>query len=199
MSVKIRLATVEDLGRVQEIYKPYVEETVLNSEYRVPTIEELRERFDTNTKDFPWVVCEIDGIVVAYAYASRPFRREGYKWNAELSVYTDSKYHGRRLASALYECILEILTLQGYFNAYACVLSGNDVSKKFHERHGFNVLATIPHIVNKHGKWVDLVWMAKSLQEELVSYPDEPLTIGELDKKVLEDIFLKNKGIIKGI
>ena len=120
-------------------------------------------------------------------------------FNIVIKIVSKASVRDELEASALYECILEILTLQGYYNAYACVLSGNDVSKKFHARHGFNVLATIPNIVNKHGKWVDLVWMAKSLQEELVSYPDEPLTIGELDKKVLEDIFLKNKGIIKGI
>ena len=47
MSKKIRLATVEDLTRIQEIYKPYVEQEdiVVNSEHRVPTMEELKERF----------------------------------------------------------------------------------------------------------------------------------------------------------
>ena len=111
MSKKIRLAKVEDLARIQEIYRPYVEQddVVVNSEYRVPTIEELKERHELITKEFPWLVCEIDGVVVAYAYAGRPFKREGYKWNAEVSVYTDSTYHGRGLAAALYECLLEIL------------------------------------------------------------------------------------------
>lgn len=92
MSKRIRLATIEDLARIQEIYKPYVEQEdiVVNSEHSVPTMEELKERFDLVTKDFPWLVCEIDGVVAAYAYAGKPFKREGYKWNAEVSVYTDA-------------------------------------------------------------------------------------------------------------
>ena len=32
------------------------------------------------------------------------------------------------LASALYECLLELLKLQGYYNVYACVLSINEQS-----------------------------------------------------------------------
>lgn len=199
MSVTIRLATVEDLGRVQEIYKPYVEDTVLNSEYRVPTMDELKERFKTNTTNFPWVVCEIDGVVAAYAYASRPFRREGYKWNAELSVYTHSDYHGKGIALALYNSIFEILTYQGYYNVYACVLGGNEKSKRFHEKHGFTTIAVFPNIVHKHNKWVDVTWMRKQLIEELVSDPKPPISIWELDKDVIESIFEKNKGTIKDI
>ncbi|MEG0050746.1 MAG: N-acetyltransferase family protein [Terrisporobacter sp.] len=198
MNARIRLATVKDLGRIQEIYRPYVEDTVLNSEHRVPTMDELLERFELVTEDFPWVVCEIDGEVAAYAYASRPFKREGYKWNAELSVYTDSKYHGRRLASALYECILEILVLQGYYNVYACVLSVNEKSMKFHEKYGFKVIGTFPNIVNKHNQWIDLMWMGKSLQT-YINNPEPPVSICDIDKEKLEDVFKKNKGVIKGI
>ena len=55
LSKIIRLATVEDLTRIQEIYRPYVEkeDIVVNSEHRVPTVAELKERFDLVTKEFP--------------------------------------------------------------------------------------------------------------------------------------------------
>ena len=56
MKKRIRLATVEDLTRIQEIYKPYVEQEdiVVNSEHSVPTVEELKGRFDLITSEFPW-------------------------------------------------------------------------------------------------------------------------------------------------
>lgn len=198
MDARIRLATVEDLGRIQEIYGPYVQNTVLNSEYRVPTMDELLERFQLVTKDFPWLVCEINGEVGAYAYASRPFKREGYKWIAELSVYTDSKHQGKRLASALYESILEILKLQGYYNIYACVLSVNEGSVRFHERHGFKTINIFPNMVHKHNQWIDVMWMSKTLRD-YDNNPIPPISIGNMHKEILEDIFKKNKGIIKGI
>ena len=199
MSKKIRLATVEDLARIQEIYRPYVEQEdiVVNSEHRVPTMEELNERFNLITKEFPWLVCEIDGVVAAYAYAGKPFKREGYKWNSEVSVYTDGKYHGRRLASALYECLLELLKLQGYYNVYACILSINEKSMRFHEKYGFKVMSIFPNSVYKHNKWIDVIWMNKALQEFKDDIKD-PVSIWDLDKELVNNIFNKNKDIIKG-
>lgn len=199
MSKKIRLATVEDLARIQEIYRPYVEQEdiVVNSEHRVPTLEELKERFDLITKDFPWLVCEIDGVVAAYAYAGKPFKREGYKWNAEVSVYADGKYHGRRLASALYECLLELLKVQGYYNVYACILSINEKSMKFHEKYGFEVMCVFPKSVYKYDKWIDVIWMNKTLQE-FKNDVKNPVSIWDLDKVLVENIFNKNEDIIKG-
>lgn len=199
MSKKIRLATMEDLTRIQEIYKPYVEQKdiVVNSEHRVPTIEELKERFNLITKEFPWLVCEIDGVVAAYAYAGKPFKRDGYRWDAEVSVYTDGKYHGKRLASALYECLLELLKIQGYYNVYACILSGNEKSMAFHEKYGFKVISVFPNAVYKHNKWIDVTWMNKTLQEYNNDVKD-PVLIFDLDKELVENIFNKNEDIIKG-
>lgn len=199
MSKKIRLATVEDLARIQEIYRPYVEQEdiVVNSEHRVPTMEELEERFALVTEEFPWLVCEIDDVVVAYAYAGKPFKREGYKWNAEVSVYADGKYHGRRLASALYESLLKLLESQGYYNVYACILSINEKSIKFHEKYGFKVMSIFPNSVHKHDKWMDVIWMNKVLQE-FKNDVKNPVSIWDLDKELVDNILNKNGDIIKG-
>lgn len=199
MIKKIRLATVEDLERIQEIYRPYVEQEdiVVNSEHRVPTIEELRERFNLITKEFPWLVCEINGLVVAYAYAGKPFKRDGYKWNSELSVYIDERYHGRRLASALYKCLLDLLKEQGYYNVYACILSINEKSIRFHEQYGFKVISVFKNSVYKHNKWIDVIWMNKVLQE-FKDKIEEPVSIWDLDKKQINIILNNSKDIIKG-
>lgn len=199
MSKKIRLATVKDLARIQEIYKPYVEQEdiVVNSEHSVPTMEELKARFDLVTSEFPWLVCEIDGVVAAYAYAGKPFKREGYKWNAELSIYTDATYHGIRLAAALYESLLEILKIQGYYNVYACILSINEKSMKFHEKYGFKIANVFENVVYKHNKWFDVVWMNKTINE-FKGAPKEPIAIGDMDKNLIRDILNKNEDIIKG-
>lgn len=199
MSKKIRLATIEDLERIQEIYTPYVkqEDIVVNSEHSVPTMEELKDRFNLITKEFPWLVCEIDGVVAAYAYAGKPFKREGYKWNAEVSVYADGNYQGRKLASALYECLLELLKVQGYYNVYACILSINEKSMRFHEKYGFKIMSVFPKSVYKHDKWIDVVWMNNTLQEFKNDVKD-PVSIGNLDKGLIKNIFKKNEDIIKG-
>ena len=199
MKKRIRLATVEDLTRIQEIYKPYVEQEdiVVNSEHSVPTVEELKGRFDLITSEFPWLVCEIEGVVAAYAYAGKPFTREGYKWNTEVSVYTDAAYQGKRLAAALYECILEILQVQGYYNVYACILSINEKSMKFHEKYGFKITNVFENAVYKYGKWLSVVWMKNTLKE-IDNDVKDPTAIGDISQGLINDILNKNEDIIKG-
>ena len=160
-------------------------------------MEELKERFDLVTKDFPWLVCEIDGVVAAYAYAGKPFKREGYKWNAEVSVYTDAAYHGRRLASALYECLIELLKIQGYYNVYACILSINEKSMKFHEKYGFKITNVFENAVYKYGKWLSVVWMKNTLKE-IDNDVKDPTAIGDISQGLINDILNKNEDIIKG-
>ena len=149
-------------------------------------MEELKGRFDLITSEFPWLVCEIDGVVAAYAYAGKPFTREGYKWNTEVSVYTDAAYQGKRLAAALYECILEILQVQGYYNVYARILSTNEKSMRFHEKYGFKVVNIFENVVYKHNRWCNVIWMNKTLRE-FNGQPEEPTAIGDINKKINED------------
>ena len=83
----IRMATVQDLPRILEIYGPYVENTVCSFECTVPTLPEFTQRFLDITAQFPWLVWEENGTVLGYAYGSRPFTREAYQWSAEASIY----------------------------------------------------------------------------------------------------------------
>ena len=54
--MSIRMATVQDLPRILEIYGPYVENTVCSFEYTVPTLPEFTQRFLDITAQFPWLV-----------------------------------------------------------------------------------------------------------------------------------------------
>ena len=81
MSKKIRLAKVEDLARIQEIYRPYVEQddVVVNSEYRVPTIEELKERL----VDVPGIGDCFIGTI--HSFANKIFKNS----NEDYKIYTE--------------------------------------------------------------------------------------------------------------
>ena len=68
----IRFAEKKDIPEILEIYAPYVLTTTNSFEYRVPTLEEFTLRFEKITRQFPWLVWEVDGRVLGYAYASLP-------------------------------------------------------------------------------------------------------------------------------
>ncbi len=95
MDAGIRLATEDDAGQMLEIYGPVVRDTIISFEEQPPSTEEFRRRIRTVLERLPWLVCDIDGHIAGYAYAT-PFRtRAGYRWSAELTVYVHPSHHRR--------------------------------------------------------------------------------------------------------
>ena len=161
--MSIRMATQQDIPRILEIYGPYVENTVCSFEYTVPTLQEFTQRFLTITAQFPWLVWEENGIVLGYAYASRPFSRAAYQWSAEASIYLCPEAFRKGIGKKLYAALEQYLQLQGYRKVYAIITTANDASVAFHQAAGYQYTATLPDCGFKFGKWYGTVWMEKDL------------------------------------
>ena len=165
MSLIYRNATHEDIPAILSLYAPFIRNTTFTFEYEVPSLSDFTARFESITKDFPWLVC-IDGETLAgYAYASRAFERAAFSWDADLSVYVDPRYHHRGIGKTLYRMLEQDLTERGYHNLYALITGENLGSCRFHELLGYQLIATLPATGFKHGKWLDLYWYGKRLRE----------------------------------
>jgi len=127
---KIRLATEDDSDSLLEIYAPYITNTTYTFEYDIPTIMEFKERIAKIRKYYPWLVCEINKRIAGYAYASRFREREAYKWSVSLSIYINQDHHRRGIGRALYFALIELLRLQGFYNAYVAVTVPNIKSER---------------------------------------------------------------------
>ena len=66
----IRNVRLEDAERLVEIYSYYVLNTAVSFEYEVPTVNEFKSRIEKITAKYPYLVCEKDGRIVGYVYAS---------------------------------------------------------------------------------------------------------------------------------
>ena len=69
----LRIAKPEDVPAMCAIYGGYVKTTTATFEYDPPTEVEFMRRFETYTKQFPWLVWEEDGEVLGYVYAAPPY------------------------------------------------------------------------------------------------------------------------------
>ena len=87
MTALIRLAQEDDAIAIQAIYAPVVRDTAISFEQDPPTVEEMRHRVTTTLARFPWLVCDHDGQVAGYAYASAHRSRAAYDWSVDVSVY----------------------------------------------------------------------------------------------------------------
>lgn len=162
--MRLRLATPADLPAMLAIYRPHVESGTASFEYETPSPAAFSARFEAITADFPWYAAEEDGVVAGFAYASRPFARAAYQWDAELSVYVADAYRGRGVGRALYARLERDLAAMGYVNVYAIITKENTASIAFHERLGYRFMAEMPDAGYKFGRWLSVVWYAKALR-----------------------------------
>lgn len=177
--MSIRLATVQDIPRILEIYGPYVENTVCSFEYVVPNVEAFTKRFLKITAQFPWLVWEENGTVLGYAYGSRPFERAAYQWSAEASIYICPEAQGKGIGKKLYAALEKLLQIQGYRKVFAIITTANEASVAFHRAVGYRYIATMPDCGYKFGKWYGTVWMDKELNTWTVP-PGEPIPIHQI-------------------
>jgi phosphinothricin acetyltransferase len=169
MPPTIRLATLEDAEQVQAIYAPYCH-TPISFESEPPTVEEIRGRLAKVLGQYPWLLCESDGEVLGYAYASQHRERAAYRWSVDTSVYIRQGRLRRGVGRALYTSLLAVLPLQGYVNAYAGVTLPNPASVGLHQAMGFQLVGVYQQVGFKGGAWHDVAWFQRPLQ----SRPDEP-------------------------
>lgn len=185
----LRMATPADAAALRAIYVPYVEETCISFEYAAPTVDEFRGRIAQVLEKFPYILCEKDGVVLGYAYAS-PYRvRAAYAWSVEVSVYLSPAGQGRGVGAALYTAMFKLLKAQGVRMVFACVSGSNVRSNMFHKRMGFEAIGICKGAGYKRGQWLDVVSYQKAINP-LVNEPSRVLRPDELPPEEVEAILL---------
>ena len=165
MDIIVRPATIKDAEAILGIYTPYITDTYISFETEVPAIKEFSERIENIMKNYPYLVCEVDGKVVGYAYASKHRERAAYKYSADVSVYIAAAYKRRGIGKALYVKLFELLKEQGIYTVYAGITLPNNTSIGLHKSMGFNEVGVYHKVGFKHGRWHDVAWFEKVLRE----------------------------------
>ncbi len=171
MSPLLRLATPNDADQVQAIYAPYCF-TPISFELEPPSVDTMRQRLSRILETYPWLVCEADGRILGYVYASLHRERPAYRWSVDTTAYIHPEERRRGLGRALYTALLQMLPLQGYVNAFAGVTLPNPASVGLHEAMGFQPLGVYRQVGFKCGAWHDVAWYQRILQ----SPPAQPRT-----------------------
>lgn len=161
----VRDATTADAASCAAIYAPYVTDTCITFEQEPPGAADLQARIAAAQEAHAWLVGEIGGRVVGYAYAG-PYRpRAAYRWSCETSVYLDRERLGDGHGRTLYRALLDRLADRGYRTAVAGMTLPNDPSIRLHEALGFEPIGIFRRVGHKHGRWHDVGWMQRDLGE----------------------------------
>ena len=161
--MQIRSCTPQDIPAICAIYNYYIEHTVITFEEIPVTVAQMQERIETIMQTYPWLVCEVEGEIAGYAYASKWKDRSAYKHTAEVTVYLHHEKTKGGIGSALYTELIAQLKQRGMHILLACIASPNAGSEKIHERFGFTKAAHFPEVGFKFNRWIDIGYWQKRL------------------------------------
>ena len=160
----IRAAEARDAEVIAAIYAHHVLHGTASFELEPPSADFWRNKIQTvQARSWPFLVSEADGEVVAYAYATQFRDRPAYAWTCENSIYVQADRIGQGIGRPLLEALIEAAREAGFRQMIAVVGGGEPASVALHQRCGFREAGRMKTVGFKFGKWLDTVYMQRSL------------------------------------
>lgn len=163
----LRTATEADAPAIAGIYAHHVKNGTASFETEAPDMAEIMRRMkDISSKNLPYFVAELDGMVVGYAYAG-PYRpRQAYRFTVENSIYVHPDYAGSGVGSLLMPELIRECRARGFRQMVAVIGdSTNTASIRLHEKFGFRTVGVLQDVGFKFGRWLDTVFMQLDLRQ----------------------------------
>ena len=162
---EIRPSRDEDLPAICAIYGHHVLHATGTFETVPPTEAEMAaRRADVLAKGLPYLVVEVEGQVLGFAYCQWFKPRPAYRFSAEDSIYLHPDARGRGLGRQLLAALIEQAQQAGLRKLIAVIGdSANAASIGVHRSQGFEAAGVIRSCGWKFGRWLDIVLMEKTL------------------------------------
>jgi L-amino acid N-acyltransferase YncA len=163
--IPIRTAEARDLTAITAIYEHAVRYGTASFELEPPNEGEMARRYEAlRSGSYPYLVAQIEGAIMGYAYAG-PYRaRPAYRWSVEDSIYVAPAAQRRGIGRALLDRLI-VEAERGGFRQMIAVIgdSANVGSIELHRTAGFRLVGTFDNVGFKFGRWLDSVLMQRPL------------------------------------
>ncbi len=117
----IRACEPRDAAAICKIYNHYVRDTTVTFEEQEVGVADMAVRIATITASHPWLVQELEGTVIGYAYASTWKARSAYRFALETTGYLAVGHTGQGHGLALYQELLISLRTARVHRAIGCI------------------------------------------------------------------------------
>jgi L-amino acid N-acyltransferase YncA len=165
MSIIIRPAVASDIDAISLIYAHHVQHGTGSFETEPPDHAEMMRRWsEVEARGLPWLVAEEGSEIGGYAYAA-PYRaRPAYRHTVEDSIYVRADRLGNGLGKLLMPALIAAAQAAGMRQMIAVIGdSANEPSISLHRRFGFHDAGLLKDVGFKFGRWLDTVFMQRSL------------------------------------
>ncbi|WP_439550069.1 GNAT family N-acetyltransferase [Falsiroseomonas sp.] len=163
----IRDAQPADVPAITAIYAHHVAVGTGTFEEQPPAEAEMAARIaKVQGAGWAWLVAELDGAVIGYAYFNQFRDRSAYRFAAEDAIYIRDDVRGQGVGKALVEALLARATDCGFRQIFAVIGDSENVgSIGLHVSLGFRQAGVLKAAGLKFGRWVDVVFMQRALGE----------------------------------
>ena len=160
-------ATLADASQITAIYAHHVLYGTASFETEPPGEAEMAARMGkVLDAGSPWLVARsLSGEVVGYAYASQFRDRAAYRFACDNSIYVRHDLRGSGIGGALLTALTDAATSCGYRQMIAVIGGAEPASEALHARAGFVRAGQMRSTGRKHGRWLDTLYMQRSLGE----------------------------------
>ncbi len=165
-NLTVRSVAKHDLESIAAIYNHYIRHTAISFEEVEVTIDQMAERVDAvKSSSLPWLVAELFGRVVGYAYAGKFHRRSAYRFTVEATVYLAHDMPGKGIGSTLYSELLAKLKQRDIHSIIGIIALPNQPSVALHEKFGFRKIGHFPEVGLKFNTWQDVGYWQVILEQ----------------------------------
>ena len=143
-----RIATLEDLPRIVEIYNSTIPSRVVTADLEPVSVESrLPWFYEHNCESRPlWVVEDPNGHTVGWVSFQSFYGRPAYNATVEVSIYFEESSRGKGYGKQTLKYCIDIAPNYGIKTLLGFIFSHNIASLKLFESFGFTAWANLPNI-----------------------------------------------------
>ena len=160
----IRDAQESDAEAIAGIYAHHVLHGTASFDLDPPPPEAMQRKLRAVLESqWPFLVADIDGAVVGYAYATQFRDRAAYRFTCENSIYVHPDWTGQSIGRALLEALVARSAQCGFGTMVAVIGGGEPASIALHANCGFAEVGRLRAVGWKKERWLDSVYMQRDL------------------------------------
>ena len=168
----IRLAAIDDLPRIVEIYNQSIAGKQATADLQPVSVADRQAWFDAHTGNRPLVVAQTRsetssetslGEIIGWGSLSDLYARPAYHISTEISIYVAEEAKGQGVGKALVNYLIQVAPSCGVQQVVALIFAHNTPSLAMFDRLGFESWGKFKQVCDMQGFIADVVILGKSV------------------------------------
>ncbi|MBI3233013.1 MAG: N-acetyltransferase [Bacteroidetes bacterium] len=164
MNQKIRIATIDDLPAIVDIYNQSIPHRLATADIEPISVEQRLDWFHKHVlPQRPLWLMELDDQVAGWCSFQDFYGRCAYQSTVEISIYVDYQFQQLGVAKKLLSNAIDYAKLNDIESIVAFVFSHNKPSINLFLRHEFASWGLLPNVAELDGVKISLSILGKSI------------------------------------